>query len=148
MSYMFPADGDPRDPQTSRHTFLGDISQHQIDWHSLPNTPFKCVYAKYVTPNLSGGKTIAVVRVPDDFCGFVSLNTGYNGGAMDANERILHLPTEQLVVSNKFNRAESIGPLSICLVGGDGKTVVSDVAGNLGLPEGFHVCWFFVFAHR
>lgn len=138
---------DPR-AENSKNTFLGDISQHQIDWHSLPDMKYRCSYARYVPPSLSGEKTTVVVRTPDSFHGFVSLNTGYNGGAMDAHQRILHLPGETPVLTVKFWRDKSLGPYSICLMSEDGKRVVSDTVGNLGLVDGNHTQFYIAFADR
>ena len=151
MHELYNSDHDPREPANSRSSTGGSFGGgepkgHEVDWHQLPNGAFKCSYARYVPPSRAGGKINIIVRTPLSFTGDIVMGTGYGGKPWQADMKIYHLPDQELIMSNKFRRNESLGPLSVWLEK-DG-VPVSDCIGNLGLVEGEHVQFLIVFDER
>jgi len=149
MRSLYNTPEDPREPKNSRASTGGSFGDgepngHEIDWHKLEHgRKYRCSYARYVPPSRTGGKVNTVVRTPLSFTGDIIMGTGYGGVPWSADMKIPHLPDQELIMSNKFKRNESLGPLSVWLEK-DG-VPVSDCIGNLGLVEGEHVQFLITF---
>lgn len=92
--------------------------------------------------NGNGGKHIATVKTPNSFHGKVVLATGYNGNPNNFDQLIYHTPGQEVVIDGVF-ALPNLGPLAIFLEE-NGKRV-SDVVGNLGLPNGQHFSYLIEF---
>lgn len=143
---------DPRKASANRHA--GGTEGPVTAVHTLvltnPSTPFKCVNVEAYGPGtaIGGGRTI--VRVTQGDGNYkVILGTGASKNRGDYDDRIPHLPGQEVVIAGtgvKFT-PPNLGGASIFLQDSNGN-IVSDEVRSLGLPFGQHVVYTVAFARR
>jgi len=135
---------DPRDAQTAR-SHIADKSVHLIV-HTKPERKYKLHSVRSVgDADGNGGRHVAKVRVPSSFSGQVVLATGYNGNPDKFDDQIPHSVGQEVVIDGKF-KLPALGPLAIFLK--ENGKIVSDVVGNIGLPDGLHFSFNLDFSER
>lgn len=98
--------------------------------------PYRVDYVNAIgDKNDNGGKHVAHVYTPTSFKGEVILATGYQGNPDSFDQEISHSIGQEIVINGKFS-LPNLGPLAIYLK--ENGERVSEVVGNLGLPDGHH----------
>lgn len=135
---------DPRQPSAQRHSVDRPHSSIHTTVHQMREADYRVVSVEaYGEPDSrGGGRHVAYVTTPIGFNGSVVLATGYKGIPTDFDDYIKHVPGQEVVIDGKFS-LPNLGPLAIFLM--DGNRIVSDVVGNLGLPDGDHMSFKIVF---
>ena len=115
-----------------------------------PSKPYKCSYVNAYGPNhqKGGGKTLILVDQGGDH-NTVMLGTGASKIRGDYDQRIAHLPGQDLVIAGegvKFG-PPNLGPASVFLVDDRGQ-IISDEVRSMGLPGGDHFCFEVRFERR
>lgn len=135
---------DPRDLSAKRHSTDRPHSSVHTIVYQLPNVKYKVKRVEAYGPvdTRGGGRHVAYVSTPASFMGSVILATGHKGNPNDFDQEISHSIGQEVVIDGKFT-VPNLGPLAIYLK--EGGKRVSDVVGNLGLPDGDHFSYRIIF---
>lgn len=142
---------DPRQPNGRAHAMTDNkVTGIHLTVHAKPERKYRVSNFYLIDEQAASGQTVCKVKVKgktgQDVPADVRLATGYNGQDDRFDEYLVAGNAgNEFVVTNKF-WPPGLGPLAVVIL--QNGQIVSDVAGNIGLPMGHHVSFFVEFTER